>query len=309
MKSDLEKFIAEFNIVDNALNMRNLVRWNGRDLHRKENLAEHTHLVVACAIQLLNNIILLNEYPANKFNVVNACMTHDSLEMLRGDVLSCTKDAFPPIRNILDDEESLFQYYQDSNLLSECEKFIVKLADLMACYKFLEKELTYPNNDFAKEVYLATKAKFDNALKEFKNKFCYATTEQICEVTNRFAKGYANDAGVDIILDRKVTFMPLSTTTIDLNVQIPTAIDTMSFLCARTSAANMGLSVATCPIDPGYTGSVNAIVHNVSNDIITYEAGTSFCQYVTVRILTNTFAPVKKEGVRTDSKLGGTDKC
>ena len=34
MQEDVKEFIDKFNIVDNALQMRSLVRWNGRDLRK-----------------------------------------------------------------------------------------------------------------------------------------------------------------------------------------------------------------------------------------------------------------------------------
>ena len=54
MLKDFEEFCNNFDIVDNALSQRELVRWNGRDILRKENLAEHSHLVVACLIKLID---------------------------------------------------------------------------------------------------------------------------------------------------------------------------------------------------------------------------------------------------------------
>ena len=45
MQEDVENFIKEFDIADNALQMRCLTRWNGRDLREQENLSEHTQLV------------------------------------------------------------------------------------------------------------------------------------------------------------------------------------------------------------------------------------------------------------------------
>lgn len=124
----------------------------------------------------------------------------------------------------------------------------------------------------------------------------------------RFIKGYADDAGTDIILDEPVYFAPHKTTVVNLHVQIIPAVGTMSFLCARTSAARDGLIVATCPIDPNYEGDVHAIVHNVSDNAVIYNSGDSFCQYVTVKIEVNTDAAVKKPGTRTNSAFGGTDK-
>ena len=39
--ADLNVFCNNFDIVQNALQMRTLRRWNGRDLRDEENLAEH----------------------------------------------------------------------------------------------------------------------------------------------------------------------------------------------------------------------------------------------------------------------------
>ena len=58
MQEDVKEFLENFDIADNALQMRCLNRWNGRDLREKENLAEHTHLVCACSIKLYDFFIL-----------------------------------------------------------------------------------------------------------------------------------------------------------------------------------------------------------------------------------------------------------
>ena len=145
---------------------------------------------------------------------------------------------------------------------------------------------------------------FQNYIKKYNiNKYIKPVDIQ----KERFIKGYLEDAGTDIILNKRVIFMPMSTTTIDLDVSITPEVNTMSFLCARTSAANKGLYVAMCPIDADYSGNISAIVHNLSNNIITYEAGESFCQYVTCNIIVNKKSKCKKSGKRTLSKLGGTD--
>lgn len=309
LNKDLQQFIDEFNIVDNALKMRQLLRWNGRDVLNKENLAEHTHLVVACVMHLYKEItqkynIKIPQY--SEHTAMRLAMLHDSVELFRGDILSVTKDAIPGLRAAIDAEERAFMESQEP-LTTAVELTLVELADLMACYKFLERELRYPNNDFVKEVYVYCKKKFDNRYKEFLERYGVDFDEYV--QVERFQKGYLDDAGVDILLHDDVVFLPMSTKTIDLNIQITPYVGEMSFLCARTSAANKGLVVATCPIDPNFTGTVTAIVHNVSNNIITYKAGESFCQYVTTKIVTNKDVPVKKEGKRSTSKLGGTDKC
>lgn len=305
MKSDVQEYCRKFSLVDNALQMRTLVRWNGRDLREKENLAEHTHLVICCVYAVLDELKYTRD-EVNVANIIYAALHHDALELLRGDILSITKDAITGLRYATDKEEEEFMATLGVSLKKE-EASILHLADLMACYKFVEWELRYPSNEFAKKAYIDTLQKYKDALEEHCNKYCRFYNVSLNNVDSRFMKGYASDAGTDIILDEDVTFMPMSTSTIDLNVQITPKKGQMSFLCARTSAANKGLSVATCPIDPDYTGNVSAIVHNMSNDIITYKRGESFCQYVTCTIITDNTSPCKKSGERTTSKLGGTD--
>lgn len=305
----IEQFTNTFDIVDNALKMRTLRRWNGRDLRDEENLSEHTHLVVASLIKLYDWLKTKQLKASVDFEtMVIHAMLHDSLELFRGDILSITKDSIPGLRVATDAEEEYFVNKIVGIKLNDCEAMIVKLADLMACYKFVEFELRYPSNEFAKEAYVETKERYDNLMHTFGTKYlnCKETVMPLQDV--RFKKGYEDDAGTDILLDRDIVFMPMSTTNVDLNVKITPQADEMSFLCARTSAASKGLSVATCPIDPYYNGNVTAIVHNMSNDIIVYKKGEAFCQYVTTKIITDRQTEPKKPGRRTTSKLGGTDK-
>lgn len=122
-----------------------------------------------------------------------------------------------------------------------------------------------------------------------------------------FVKGYMNDAGCDVILKEKAVFQPHSTTKIDLKVVATPKENQMGFLCSRTSAAAKGLIVAMCPIDPDYCGTITAIVHNVSDNVVTYDAGDAFCQLLFTPIITDVVnASVKKPGKRTVGKLGST---
>ena len=312
---DYIDFCNKFDIIDNALDMRNLVRWNGRDLRYRENLAEHTHLVVACALKIcedfsseqfkINGVIHNFNYVVNFTKIVKRCMLHDSLELFRGDILSVTKDAIPGLRSAVDTEENDFMT-KVGCINTEIEMEIVELADLMACYKFIERELRYPSNDFAREVYCSTKNKFDLKYANFLCKYGLSDNSKYIYEGPRFVKGYAADAGADVILDEDVVIMPMSTVTINLNVNVTPEEGTMGFLCARTSAAAKGLCVAMCPIDANYTGNVTAIVHNVSNQILKYKKGEAFCQLLMVDIKDIETEKVKKEGKRSDGKLGST---
>ena len=309
----MDRFVKDFNIVENALDMRNLMRWNGRDLRDRENLAEHTHLVVACVIELYDELFVgtsksffINNDRVSFERLIRRCMLHDSLELLRGDILSVTKDAIPGLREFTNDEENRFI----SEVGVECSKLeeeLVELADLKACYKFVEKELRYPSNNFALEVYKSTKVKFDNKYEAFCKKHNLRKPEPIVEVCDRFRKGYLADAGTDVALIEDVTILPMSTMSINLQVTVTPKEGEMAVLCARTSAAAKGLCVAMCPIDANYSGEVTAIVHNVSNEIITYKKGEAFCQVVGLPITQPIKdVVVKKEGKRSDGKLGST---
>lgn len=305
MRNDVREFLRSFDIVDNAMKMRQLIRWNGRDLRNRENLAEHTHLVIACAIKLMDDFeALLGKDVFDRYNIVIGAMLHDSLELLRGDILSVTKDAIPGLRTEVDKEEARFAEYMGLNLTGT-ERKLLHLADLMACYKFIEQELRFPSNDFAHEAYISTKEKYVECLHEFYEHCGIKIDVPEVDVTERFVKGYEDDAGVDIILEEDVTFLPLSTKTINLNVRVTPFPGQMAFICSRTSAAAKGLVVATCPIDPYYNGQVSAIVHNVSNNIVTYKKGQAFCQYVMIKIQTE-IAKTRRKGKRTHSAFGET---
>ena len=309
MRSELEVFIKDFDVVVNALDMRDLQRWNGRSLRCKENLSEHTHLVVACAIKLYDE--LCNELHIDFEKLIRLAMLHDSLEVLNGDILSTTKDAIQGLRKLVDDEEDLFV----NNVLSiddnELEKDLVRLADVQACLEFMIRELSYPTNNFANSAYLRAKKVYEDCLQQFKMKYKIDKDNKLqFDSSVRFSKGYKNDAGIDVILDRDVLFLPHSTTTIDLNINVTPDVGEMAVLCARTSAAVKGINVAMCPIDTHYSGNVSAIVHNISNEIITYGKGQSFCQVVTIKLSNKTNYSdkivVKKQGNRTNGKFGST---
>lgn len=309
MRDDFEKFCQDFDIVDNALKQRQLIRWNGRDLRQRENLAEHSHLVVACAIELMEFLSKKTKYEYNALRVIKLAMLHDGLELLRGDILSITKDAIPGLRTEVDKEESVFLRRMIGNLgtPTELECWILRLSDLKACYKFIESELRFPNNNFAKQVYKDTKEKYDDAFKSFCSLYNIIMPHRgAVFAKSRLLKGYEDDAGVDIILDEDITFMPMSTQSVGLRITFTPEENTMGLLCARTSAAIKGLTVAMCPIDPHYTGEVIAIVSNVSNEIVEYKKGESFCQIIQIPFINAVEIPCRRPGKRSDGKLGST---
>lgn len=315
MKNDYEnigEFITKFNIAENAMDQRDLIRWNGRSFRQRENLAEHTHLVVACTMELIDYVCNNIQVPLviNKYKIVKAAMLHDSVELFRGDILSNTKDSIPFLRQTIDNEEQIFMTNILGEQLSSLERDILHLADLKACYMYIERELQYPCNDYTKNMYIETKKRYEESYRDFCIHHCIPYGTMTLIPCSEYMKGYKDDAGMDIVCKKKYTFLPMSTTTVDLEVKYIPKEGEMGLLCARTSAANKGLSVAMCPIDPGYTGNIFAIVHNVSNDIIEYDQGESFAQLIVVKFEQpdNLDVTIKKQGKRTDSNFGGTDK-
>ena len=311
MKSDFEKFCEDFDIVNNALDMRNLQRWNGRSLRNSENLSEHTHLVIICAIKLYDKFKNMLKIDFEK--LIKLAALHDSLELFTGDILSVTKDFIPYLRQTIDHMENSFEDLVLKNTKNNIiEKELVRLADVEACYEFIKRELKYPSNDFTYDAYDRSKNVYVNTFNEFCKKYNLDLNCEIANVDNKFMKGYKNDAGVDVVLDKEVIFLPHKTTSVNLNVKVTPKKGEMAVLCARTSAAIKGLNVAMCPIDADFNGNITAIVHNVSNNIITYKPGESFCQWVGIKLCNidnvSDKIIIKKEGKRTDGKLGSTDK-
>lgn len=123
-----------------------------------------------------------------------------------------------------------------------------------------------------------------------------------------FLKGYKNDAGVDVILDKEVTLKPNSINVVDLGVSVKVKKGEMAFLVSRTSAAKNSVLVMQCPIDADYSGTINAITYNFNDSPMIYPAGSSFCQIVYVPIKYRIKCATKKKGRRTNSKFGETDK-
>lgn len=305
MCDDLTNFIENFDLVENALNMRTLLRWNGRDI-RKENLSEHTHLATACLISIYDSLPDKLKSKVNFEAAIKGIMMHDSLELLRGDILSITKDRFPQIRDLITNEENEFMRALNNDI-SELELDLISMADLRSCYEFVKFELRHPSNDFALNVYHDVNFKFNDSYQKFCKKYNVELPYDDDDDDIKLTKGYKNDAGIDVVINKRMTFMPHKTTVEVLDLSVTPNDGEMAMLISRSSSAIKGLYVANCPIDANYTGKISAIVTNNSNDILVYEKGDSFCQIVFVPINYKYLGQtVKKSGVRSDGKFGST---
>ena len=124
----------------------------------------------------------------------------------------------------------------------------------------------------------------------------------------RLSKGYKRDAGNDVILDYDV-LLPAQTLTIVNLGKLPSPLPptVCGIIAPRSSAAQKGIFIANCPIDSDYCGDVHAIVYNVSDKHIYYEAGESFCQLVIYKVIYDESVKERKNGVRGDGAFGSTN--
>ena len=124
----------------------------------------------------------------------------------------------------------------------------------------------------------------------------------------RFSKGYKDDVGIDICLDHDVTFAPFETKVIDIGVGLSVYNRVAVMMCARSSAAKKGIIVNQCPIDPNYEGNVHIIVHNCSNEIVTFPAGVAFAQMYAFDVQRiDIDYDVRRSGWRGENNFGSTD--
>ena len=122
----------------------------------------------------------------------------------------------------------------------------------------------------------------------------------------KFSKGYRDDAGVDIILDREVVFPPKQITAFNLGVGITPKRNRMAIIAPRSSYAKKGLLICNCPIDANYVGDIHAIVYNGSDQPIVCKENESFCQIMMIKIQTIRNVEIRKSGKRKFGNFGST---
>lgn len=303
-----EHFEKNFSLSDSALDMRSLIRWNGRDIPEKENLSEHTHHVMCLTFELIDEYkeLGINYSSDSIVRMIKCAMLHDVSELYFGDILASTKNTYPAIRDLVDSQERRFMMRQIPGLTGE-EQALVNIADKKSCSQFLMKLLSSRYcNEYIKSLYNNSKKWVREARDAYEMLVGVKTTYDIPqEPISRLQKGYDADAGTDIILDHDVEFLPHSTTEVSLNWNYNPVEGQMGILLLRSSAGKKGLAINTSPIDPGFEGNTTAIIHNHSDEIIRYKRGESFCQLVVLPFV-NVDAPVRKEGTRGSGKYGSS---
>lgn len=97
-------------------------------------------------------------------------------------------------------------------------------------------------------------------------------------VPSSFSK--VQQVGIDCSLPEDVTIPPHSFANVAIAEKVDLPEDVYMELKLRSSLARRGILMGCGVYDPGFHGDSGCILHNLSNEAITLEAGTRICQAV-----------------------------
>tara|TARA_R110002167_G_scaffold350813_1_gene563173 strand:+ start:500 stop:931 length:432 start_codon:yes stop_codon:yes gene_type:complete len=124
-------------------------------------------------------------------------------------------------------------------------------------------------------------------------------------------RGTKDSAGIDFYIptgfDQKV--MPGESALIPSGIKVDIPNGTMLQVCNKSGiAAKHGLLVGACIIDSDYQGEMHINVWNVSNKVVTLQAGTKIVQMILMPILLSEVEEVALEDLftnETERGIGG----
>ncbi len=124
-------------------------------------------------------------------------------------------------------------------------------------------------------------------------------------------RGTEESAGIDFYIptgfDQKV--MPGESALIPSGIKVDIPNGTMLQVCNKSGiAAKHGLLVGACIIDSDYQGEMHINVWNVSNKVVTLQAGTKIVQMILIPILLSEVEEVALEDLftnETERGIGG----
>jgi dUTP pyrophosphatase len=88
------------------------------------------------------------------------------------------------------------------------------------------------------------------------------------------------DVGWDVFSEQDVYLYPHQTKRVPLGFGLDLPNDTWAEIKTRSSLAARGVIIGACPIDPGYTGEIYAIVHNLNSEDIVLPCDKAIGQLV-----------------------------
>lgn len=120
-------------------------------------------------------------------------------------------------------------------------------------------------------------------------------------------RAHANDVGADVFSTINVTINPHETVKIPLGFGIDVPAGYGASIYPRTGKSAAGIVTLLPPIDPGYTGNINAITQNTSDKPIEIKVGDAVGQLVVYPVAICDF--VRDLGVeRGTDAFGSTER-
>ncbi len=129
---------------------------------------------------------------------------------------------------------------------------------------------------------------------------------------NNYVRGYRDDAGLDIIMDRPITIKP-GFQAIELPASYCPGKDEVAFVVSRGSTASKGIFPFSVAIDSGYTGLITTWVYNSTNETQEFKAGDRIFGIVNLKLgkdrVDYMVSRPGKRGVNKLGSSGGQDTC
>lgn len=118
---------------------------------------------------------------------------------------------------------------------------------------------------------------------------------------DKFVRGYADDAGVDIVLDDILEIRP-GFNEIELPCHYTPGVGEVAFLVPRGSTARKGIFPIMVAIDTGYEGIIHAFVVSVNDRIQVFDKGDRVFGIVNLKLGQDRVNfEISKQGKRGDN--------
>lgn len=121
-------------------------------------------------------------------------------------------------------------------------------------------------------------------------------------------RSHSNDCGADIYSTEEVMVKSHRTVRIDLKFGVRVPDGYGMFIFPRSSLASLGICCQHPPIDPGYTGNINAIVSNYSDIDYLIRKGERIGQLVVFPTIICDFVNETNDSERNVNGFGSTGK-
>lgn len=120
-------------------------------------------------------------------------------------------------------------------------------------------------------------------------------------------RAYSNDVGADVYSAKDIVLQPNETEKVPLGIGVDIPIGYAGFVFPRSGLSAKGIGCELPPIDPGYTGEIHAILHNISSKPYRVKAGDRIGQLVVTPVAIAEFI-TEDQSQRAAAGFGSTGK-